>query len=323
MIKIFLLLLFFFMSIFPVVAEDSIRVLIIEDPYGALPSEDAEKMGTLKGDVFINNNIYHGFFDIRRDNNGLHFINVLSLERYVEGVVAAEIGPDWAYEAMKAQAVISRTYAMYQRAINEKNLYHLTSSVLHQVYRGDTENEMVKKAVKETRGQILTYNGKPIKAFYHATCAGSTELPEAVWGESFPYLRSVACMGKGSPYEQWTRRFSINKIEDVLGLNDIKSINIKSFTSTGRVDILTVMTGDSEIEVRAVDLRRLLGYRELPSTDFIVMIKGNDVIFEGKGYGHGVGLSQWGALEMALEGKDYKEILAHYYPGTELKRVNE
>jgi stage II sporulation protein D len=318
----FLLLTFYFSFLSSLsVAEDTIRVLIVENPQVPLLKPDAEKMGSLKGDVFINGHVYSGLFDVRRDENGLHFINILPLEKYIEGVVAAETGEDWAIEALKAQAVISRTYAIYQKNLNAGKDYHITSSVLHQVYKGDIADQRIKRAVKETEGEIVTYEGKPIKAIYHSSCKGKTELPEVVWGEEYPYLRSVLCMDNASPYEHWTRRYTFEEMEEMLGINGIRDIRITSFTSTGRVKMLKVFAEASELDIRAVDLRRLLGYKELPSTQFTLTISGRDIIFEGSGYGHGVGLSQWGALEMARQGWSYREILEHYYPGTILKKV--
>ncbi len=300
--------------------EDSIKVLIVEDPNAPLLSEDAEKLGSLQGDIFINGHVYSGLIDIRKDKDGLHFINELPLDNYVEGVIAAEIGEDWDMEALKAQAVVSRTYALYIRDQNKGKDYHITSSFLHQVYKGDNTSEKIHLAVKGTEGEILTYQEQPIRAFYHSACKGATELPEEVWMESYPYLRSVPCRGENSPYEYWVRRFDIEEIEKALGIKGLNDIHITSLTSTGRVKTVTLSTEDSELEVHAADLRKLIGYEELPSTHFTVSIVGREVIFQGSGNGHAVGLSQWGALEMAQGGSMYKEILKHYYPETVLQK---
>ncbi len=300
--------------------EDTIKVLIIENPHAPLPSEKAKKIAFLNGEVFINDNIYQGSIKVSKDENGLHFINELPFEEYIEGVVAAETAPNWTLEALKVQAVISRTYAIYQKLLTAGKDYHITSSVLHQVYKGSNTNKIIRQAVQETSGEFLAYDGKPIEAFYHSTCQGKTEYPDAVWGKSYPYLQSVPCRGEHSPYEHWQRRFSIDELEQALGLKGIKGLDITSHTSTGRVEFLKVTAEDLEIEIKAIDLRKLLGYRELPSTDFTVTIEEANVIFEGGGYGHGVGLSQWGSLELANEGKNYKEILEHYYPGTVLEK---
>ncbi|MCK5426554.1 MAG: SpoIID/LytB domain-containing protein [Thermodesulfovibrionia bacterium] len=316
----FIFLILICLSAQSVRGEDIIKVLIVEDPHAPLLSENAEKLGSLKGDLFMNGHIYSGFLDVRKDKNGLHFINELPFDDYVEGVIAAELEEDWAMEALKAQAVISRTYALFMRNQNTGKDYHITSSLPHQVYKGDTTSEKIHQAVKETAGEILTYRGQPIKAFYHSTCKGTTELPEEVWMESYPYLRSVPCRGENSPYEYWGRRFDIEEIEKALGIKGLNDIHITSLTSTGRVKTVTLSTEDSELEVHAADLRKLIGYEELPSTHFTVSIVGREVIFQGSGNGHAVGLSQWGALEMAQGGSMYKEILKHYYPETVLQK---
>ena len=305
----------------PLMGEETIKVLIIDSPDAPILSKDAEKIGTMNGDILINDQIFSGLIYIRKDKNGLHFINELPFEKYIEGVVAAEIGENWAIEALRAQAVVSRTYAFYQKILNAGNDYHLTSSVLHQIYSGSTSDSAIRQAVRETGGEIITYQGKPIEAFYHSTCQGKTELPEEVWGKSYPYLKSVPCMEKNSPYEHWQRKFSLVEIGKALEITGIKDMSIASSTPTGRAKILKVVTRDSEIEIKATNLRKLLGFKELPSTQFSVMIEEGDVIFEGGGYGHGVGLSQWGALELAKEGKNYKEILEYFYPGTVLKKM--
>ena len=303
-------------------AEDTIRVLIPNnsDINEAILTEDARKIGNLNGKLSTNGQIYNGRIEVRRDKNGLLFINELPFEKYVEGVVAQEIGKGWDMEAMKVQAVIARTYAAYYKNVNEGKDYHLTSTVLSQVYKGENIDPWVAAAVKETEREILTYEGKPIEAFYHSTSGGKTEIPEEVWGKkkSYPYLRSVVSHDESSPYYQWKRKFSFEDIEKAVGIKGVKDISITTFTATGRAKTIKMLTGDSAKEVNAAELRRLLGYKELPSTFFTIEAGGREVVFIGKGYGHGVGLSQWGALEMAKQGKTYKEILEYYYPGAVL-----
>jgi stage II sporulation protein D len=300
--------------------EDTIKVLIVEDPYAPLMNEDAEKLGSIQGKIFLNGNDYGGFIDVRRDTNGLHYINELPFDTYIEGVIVAEVGKDWAYEALKAQAVISRTYALYIKNKSLRSDFDITSSVLHQVYKGDATNENIRLSVKETAQEILTYEGEPIRAFYHSTCIGNTELSEEIWKDSYPYLKSVPCRGERSPYEHWVRRFGIEDLEETLGIKGFKDISIISYTSTGRVKKVKISAEESELELNAEDLRRIIGYKDLPSTQFTISPAGNYIVFEGSGYGHGVGLSQWGALEMANEGKNYREILQHFYPGATLEK---
>ncbi len=326
-IALTILTLFFILSQ-PVLAEDTIKVLMLDSPYDPLPSENAENIDYLTGKVFVNGQFYTGSIEVLKDKNGLHVINNLPFEEYIEGVVASEIGQAWELEALKAQAVISRTYAIYYKNHNSGNNFHITSSILHQLYKGKNTAPLISYSVKATAGEILTYNGMPIKAFFHAACEGKTEPPEEVWVEGYPYLKSVDCNNGNTPYDNWQRIFSIKKISDALGIGNLKEIIISSYTSTGRVKTLKMViegdkSADSGIEVKATDIRKALGYKELPSTRFSLTIKGKDIIFTGKGYGHGVGLSQWGALEMAKQGNNYREILAHYYPGTTLKNSEE
>ncbi len=284
----------------PVPAVDTIRVLMHESPSATLPSGEVESVDQLRGKVLINNQAYTGELQIIKDKNGLFVINTLPLEEYVEGVVASETGKDWEMEALKAQAVISRTYADYHRTLNVKKDYHLTSSMLHQLYKGKNTDPFITYVVKATEGEILTFGNQPIKAFFHATCEGKTELPDEIWQESYPYLTSVDCNTKNTPYSNWQRKFSLDEISSVLDTGTIKDISIASHTATGRVRIIKVL-----------------------STKFSLERKGRFLIFAGQGFGHGVGLSQWGALEMAAEGKSYREILAHFYPGTTIKNSDE
>ncbi len=311
----------------PVVAEDTIRVLMHESPYDPLPSPEASKIDSLTGELFINGHFYYGSLEVLKDQNGLYVINTLPFEEYIEGVVSAEIGREWEAEALKAQAVISRTYAVFYRSFNSGNSYHITSSILHQLYKGKNEDPLITDAVKATAGEVLTYHNQPIKSFFHATCGGKTEFPEEVWKESYPYLTSVDCYGRNAPYDNWQRRFSLKEISEALGIANVKDINISSYTATGRVKTLTITgqdkAGDLTIEIKATELRKQLGYKELPSTQFSLVKTGDDIIFTGSGFGHGVGLSQWGALEMARQGKNYREILAHFYPGTILKNSEQ
>ncbi len=306
----------------PAFSEDTVRILMLESPREPLPSVQAEKVDRLTGKVFFNGQSYSGSFDIMKDENGLYVINKLPFEKYIEGVVASEVGKDWEIEALKAQAVISRTYAIFNKDINTENIFHLTSTVLHQVYKGDNTDPLITQAVEGTTGEILTYEGNPINALYHSTCEGKTELPEEVWVESYPYIKSVECNGVNAPYESWQKKFTFEQISKALAINGITDIDITSYTSTGRAKTLKIVTEASETEIKATELRKLLGYRALPSTLFSITKNDAEVIFDGKGYGHGVGLSQWGALEMARKGKTYKEILAHFYPGTAITKDN-
>jgi len=312
-----LIALCFMLYAFPLFA-DNIRVLIINEVYQKIPSriEKIEKIGSVRGDLLVMGSRYTGDIDVWKGENGLYLINELPIEDYVKDVVIAEVGSNWEMEALKAQAVISRTYAVYQKKMNGDSIYHIASSVLHQVYKGNNPDVRVAYAVAETTGEILTFNDRPIEAFYHSTCGGRTENPEDVFGKSYPYLKSVESNCDISPYWTWARRIRLTEIEKALNLSGIKEISIKSYTPTNRVKQLNIINKSGITTINATDFRKALGWSILPSTNFKMARDGDSTLFEGKGYGHGVGLCQWSALQMAREGKNYKEILSFFYPGT-------
>jgi stage II sporulation protein D len=299
-------------------AAENIKVLIINEVFPKIPAKDEkiQKLGSVKGDLLVMGTHYSGTIDVWKGDNGLYIINELPLEDYVKDVVAVEIRPDWEAEALKAQSVISRTYALFQKKKNGNSIYHIASSVINQVYKGNNPDIRVSNAVEATKGEILTFDNSLIEAFYHSTCGGKTENPEDVFGKSYPYLKSVESPCDLSPYAEWERNIEIKDIEEALNIPKIQELSINSYTSTHRVKELNIKTNSVHTIINAIDLRKALGWKNLPSTNFRVSRVGDSIVFKGKGYGHGVGLCQWGALQMAREGKNYKEILAFYYPGT-------
>ncbi len=321
LLRLFLVISFVISIMTSASSAGNIKVLIVNDVYSKIPAknEKLERVGSVKGDLLIMGTGYPGIMDIWKGNGGLYLINELPLEEYVKDVVAVEVSPDWDMEALKTQAVIARTYAVYQRRMNGDSQYHIVSSVLNQVYKGKNSDARIGYAVSQTEGEILTFDGKPIEAFYHSTCGGRTEDPEEVFGKSYPYLKSVESSCDLSPYSSWERKIPMEDIEDALGITDIKEISIKSFTSTKRVKLLRVKTGKGTTSITAINLRKALGWSRLPSTNFTLVRHGRSITFEGKGYGHGVGLCQWGALNMARDGKKYREILSFFYPGAKIE----
>lgn len=308
-------------TIYSAASPARIKVLILEDNNSTIPDKDEKivMLGNMEGNLLLSGAHYSGNIEVWRGDKGLYIINELPLEEYVESVVAAEVGTNWDLEALKTQAVITRTYAVYKKAVNPNARFHLTSSVLHQVYKGNNPHLLISYAVRETAGEILTYDGKPIEALYHSTSGGKTENPEEVFGKSYPYLKSVESNCELSPYWVWERKIPKDEIEKALNLKELKDITINSHTSTGRAKELTIESESGHSVIKATEFRKLLGWARLPSTNFSMKVNGNSITFEGKGYGHGVGLCQWSALQMAREGKKYKDILSFFYPGTEIR----
>lgn len=305
-------------------AAPSIRVLLVDIKEPKLPQKDEEvqKIGTSQGEVVLNGIKYTGKIEVWKGTGGMYIINEIPFEEYIKGVVAAEVGGKWDMEALKAQAVVARTYALYQKLNNNgaNHFYDLTSSVLHQAYRGSGVSEAIVKAVEETAGQVLTYEGKPIIAFYHSTSGGVTEDAAEVFGKSYPYLKPVETSCELSPFYVWEKRFAAADIEKAINATGLKDIIIVSYTESHRIKDLRFITEEGELTMLGKDFRKSLGWDKLPSTLITSLTKnGGQFVFEGKGYGHGVGMCQWSALEMAQSGKDYEQILCAFYPGTKLE----
>jgi stage II sporulation protein D len=279
----------------------------------------------------VNGGNYRGWIELRRKKNGLLLvINELDIEDYLLGVIAAEVPHDWDIEVLKAQAVASRTFALYQKRTSGKRPFHILATVDGQVYSGrNGERESSVRAVRETKGIVIVYDGEVIPAFYHASCGGHTEDAAELWGIDVPYLKGVDCECQEiSKYGLWEKRISATKLATLVGrqgyrLNGITGIEMDSITPAGRVRQVTIHHAGGTVYIPAETLRAAVGYSFLPSAFFEPAMEGNEVVFYGRGLGHGVGLCQWGAKEMARHGSDFKSILLHYYPGTTLKRIEE
>lgn len=249
-------------------------------------------------------------------------VEKIELEEYLVGVVAAEMPASFNIEALKAQAILARTYALKKMSKGEK----LTDTVSTQAYID--KNEMQKKwgddytkyynkivsAVNSTKGQVVKYNGNYIEALYHSTSNGKTESAKEVWGQDIPYLKSVDSSWdkKTSAYLKIENK-EFNTLMKILGLDIDKNTNIEilSKDESGRVSKIKV---EDKIYT-GVEFRTLLGLR---STDFDITITENGLEIITRGYGHGVGMSQYGANEMAKLGYNYKDIINHYYQNVKI-----
>ena len=237
----------------------------------------------------------------------------ISLDEYLYGVVKNEMGTSYktdgkvkqvGSEALKAQAVASRTYAVYQILQNEDAEYDVTATTKDQVYRAGNVPEIVKDAVDFTSGQVMTYDDEVICAYFFSTSGGHTESPENVWYSALPYLEGVE-----DPYEpyiegksEWTARIPASKYGKIKVLD------------TDEFDRVTELKVGSEVLTKN-NIRMKLGASLIKSTWFEVEYddETDEYVFSGKGYGHGVGMSQYGAMGMAEAGFNYQEILSWYY----------
>ena len=254
-----------------------------------------------------------------------------AVKDYLKGVVPCEIVPSWQMDAIKAQAVAARTYAMFHKNGYRSAGYDVTDDTRTQVYRGvSAETEATNRAVMETAGEVVTYGGSPIDAVFHASGGGYTENCENVWGSAVPYLKGVPEDKYATPWKKTISLSSFMKMADVGKLKGIKlsALHIGEAHKTsdrgisGRVKSVTLVGSKGN---RVVSGDRLQQIYDLNSTLFDLSVSGNQLVITGYGYGHGLGLSQWGAEAMAEKhggAKDYyKTILTHYFTGTKVEKV--
>ena len=257
-------------------------------------------------------------------------IEKIPLENYVMGVLSGEMPTTFPMEALKAQAVAARTYVLRKIEYAKNQEYDVVDTVTNQVYYSNGElkerwkteyNEkinLIQKAVLETKGEYLTYQGQIVNAFFFSTSTGYTENCEEVFQENLPYLRSVKSDWEKdiSPVFEDSKTFTIQEFYEKLNLdsNFNFSIQVTKTTSTGRV---------KEIQINgklflASDVTKALGLR---SSFFEITKNDNQIIIHTKGFGHGVGMSQYGAYGMAKNGSNYQEILKYYYQGVDIKKI--
>jgi stage II sporulation protein D len=273
--------------------------------------------------IRLNGREYAGTIDLLRNGDGIAIVNEVPLDEYVAGVVRAEAGERWPLEALRAQATAVRTYAAYHRQLGAGKPYHLVASTAHQQYAGRVSGASpIWTAVSETAGQVLLWEGELFPAFYHTDSGGFTEDPRTVFAaRNMPPLKSVRCeFSAGSPHFYWTLDVRLAELNEMLRRQDIAvgavtAIEVTERTPSLRATWVTVHGTRGSVRLRGNDFRRAIGYDALKSTLFAVAVQGDLVQFAGRGYGHGVGLCQWGAKAMAEQGYSARQILEFYYPG--------
>lgn len=278
------------------------------------------------GQITVNGKKYRGSMEIIEDGKGaLTVINELDLEDYVMGVIAGEVPQDWPLEALKAQAIAARTFAVLKRTEARKrgDSYDLENTSFFQVYQGtERVNENIVKAVAKTRHEIATFKNAPIMAFFHSNCGGCTSKAVGVWSQNQPYLQPVSCpFGNNGPHFRWRSEVPIpdmvRKLRSYgMNLSDIVRVSIVERDESERILQLSIMDADGQTKkMKGSVFRMALGPDVIRSTRFDAVVQGNKVIFNGKGWGHGVGLCQEGACAMAYKGYSCFEILRYYYHG--------
>jgi stage II sporulation protein D len=246
----------------------------------------------------------------------------------VAGALVGEIPASWQREALRAQAVASRTYAIHQSVAHGGEPYHVESTTRSQVYAGlDGETPSLRQAVEDTRCEVLTHAGAPILAAFHSASGGQTASSGEVWGRELGYLVSREVAGEDdSPDTYWRAalsRTTLSRALEAAGhrIGSVRGARILERSPSGRVMRIRLEGTKGEITLTGRELREAVGERTLKSTLFEVRAGDEGLVFVGSGSGHGVGMSQWGARAMAERGMGYREILETFYPGARLERL--
>lgn len=278
----------------------------------ALPGDAIRCRSASTGSLEVNGVHVQGDVVVVRGKSQLVTVNVLPLEAYLQGVLGSEMPKTFPLEALKAQAVAARTYALNKKLEQYGQPFYLGSSVISQVYKGlEADDPRTRQAIEETKGLVLTWQLQPIEAYFHASCGGHTESGLDALGRDLPYLKSVACPCSKLPTSHWTLKVAPRELGAKPG-----QFQVQGRSPTGRAR--RVQVGARSID--AVSFRERIGYMRLKSLDFEVTGQGKDgLVLKGNGFGHGAGMCQWGARLLADSGKDFRAILEHYYPGTELQ----
>lgn len=275
---------------------------------------------------------YMSNINIRVKRVNKDIIENVSLENYIEGVVAGEMPALFEIEALKAQAVASRSYALNKMIENVDNEYDVVDTTMNQVYLDEeqlknkwSENYLeyinrIRQAINETSMEYLEYDNSPINAMFFSTSNGYTEDAQTVFKEDVPYLKSVDSFWDEQVSQSFIYETKIKLVEfyKMLNLNYNNNLNIKILEKSKSNRITKLKINNTEFTGKEI-YQKL----KLRSTDFTISKIDDEVIITTKGYGHGVGMSQYGAQGMAVNGYSYKDILSHYYTNTHLKKIND
>lgn len=298
-----------------------------------------EETGNLKTEEEQNYN-YGNYKTIKLLHSSTQEVEELDLDTYLLGVVSAEMPANFEQEALNAQAICARTYTIYKIANGSKheNADICDNSGCCQAWiskedRLEKWNEeernnnwtKIETAVNITKGKIITYEGKPINAFFHSNSGGATDTASSVWGgTNYPYLQTVETSGEEA-YSQYASEVLISKEEFISKIKEYHDNFTIDFNQENQIEVIEYTEGNriktikiGNLNLSGVELRTIFG---LKSANFQINIEEENIKFSVIGYGHGVGMSQTGADSMAKEGKTYEEIIKHYYTGVDITQM--
>jgi len=276
----------------------------------------------------VGGRVYRGRLELLPANGALLVVNLVELEDYIQGVVKEEVPAAWPAEAIKAMAITARTYAVYNMEQQAGSPFHVRSTTASQVYGGATgEDPRATWAVQATQGQILTFAGRPICAFYHSCSGGATEDAPDIFGPEFDMIVGVEDpFSQACPHALWVERMTPPQLERELTragyqVGRVTGLQELVRSRSGRILQIGVQHGLGTLVLEGRRFREAVGNELIRSMDFELRSDPGGFTFVGRGWGHGVGLSQWGAKGMADLAYDHRQILKFYYPLAEIGRI--
>ena len=274
--------------------------------------------------IWVGQKRFSGKINLFILDSGILVVNVLGIENYLSSVVGSEMPAKWPMEALKAQAIASRTYALKQKG---NNLFDIDSTQRNQVYNGlESRTYKTRRAVRSTRSLVLTYKNKLINALFHSSSGGMTENSQDVWKNEYPYLTSVKDFDKKNPKLRWKKKFSNKELLNLFPkIGGIQNVEILNITETGRLKNVRLIGAYGSDQISGVDLRKKLGLNSTFARFKLIEEQSKKLpakkvlIVSGQGSGHGVGMSQWGAKFMASKGQKAERILKYFYKGVQIQ----
>jgi stage II sporulation protein D len=296
-----------------------------------VPGERVQIVPSIDGTIVVNGKAYRGKMAFVPGGAwAFAIVNYVNLEHYVASVVSGEMYSYWPEAALRAQAVAARTYALWRmNQKDKKGEWDLTAGQEAQVYSGlSGETATSRKAAQDSFGVVLTYEGKIFAAYYHSTCGDSTASVLDVFGEEeIPPLSGVPCRNcQESPFYRWTVNVSQEELVERLksagfAVEQISDVKVIESDASGRAKSIEIETPKSKFLIKPNEFRRIFGGSRIRSTAFSIALEGGVFVIRGAGWGHGVGMCQWGARGMAKMGFTAEEILHHFYPESDLIRL--
>lgn len=293
------------------------------------PTEKIEIKTQQDALVHVNSIPYRGNLFCVMDNGRFLMVNIVPIENYVSSVIGSEMNLSWPESTLEAQAIIARTYAYHEKAMQKKPYFDVYDSTASQVYKGAAkENEKSQAIAQRTRGMLLLYQNRLFKTFFHSTCGGHTSNAKQIFDyHDISPLAGVECpYCKSSPYFSWSFTIQTTELEDFFNTLKLplpfRGLSIEKMDKGKRVMSLLVFYGkDQNRSIKASELRNHFGANKLRSTSFTMESAPQGVLFQGHGWGHGVGLCQFGAKTMGDQGHSSPQILQFYYPCAQIYRL--